>query len=435
MNVFPLILRFQGFPFPEAQATLRALQRMDAQEFLEWQQQQAWAIAKFHFENNEIYRAKVGRFFPTRWHDLPVITKKDLQQPLGKLVTKGISAGQCYIGSTSGSTGTPFFFAKDKFSHAMTWAVIADRYSLYDLNFSAKQARFYGIPKERWVFWRETVKDVIMNRQRFSVFDLSEAALQKFLDLFVKRQFSYIYGYTSALVLFSRFLIGKSIVLQAVCPALKLCISTSEVCTPEDHVLLEKAFGVQHIREYGASETCLTAFDMPVGKWQLTEETLFNEVTDGEGGALPPGIEGNILSTSLFNKAFPMVRYQLGDIGSFTERDTTGYRNLQSLIGRTNDTVHLPGGKKAAGLTFYYVSRSILESTGILSEFIIRQVATDHFIFDIVASRDLLPAEIKQIEEKLSLYLVPGLKLNINRVDKIDRPPSGKLKHFYSELV
>ena len=435
MNVFPLILKAQGFSFREAQARLRLLQRMETQQFIEWQRDQAWAIARFHYKNNKVYSAKIGRFFPDRWQDLPVITKKDFQQPLAKLITRGISPGQCYVGSTSGSTGTPFFFAKDKFSHAMTWAIIADRYKLYNLDFSSKQARFYGIPKETWRLRRETVKDIIMNRQRFSVFDLSYTVLQRFLDSFAKEKFVYIYGYTSALVLFSRFLIERNIVLRIICPSLKLCISTSEVCTPEDHVLLEKAFGIQHIREYGVSETCLTAFDIPGKKWCLTEETLLNEVADDYGMPVPGGVEGNILSTSLFNMAFPMIRYQSGDIGSVAERDATGYRSLQSLTGRTNDTVHLPGDKKAAGLTFYYISRSILESTGILSEFIIRQVAIDHFIFDIVSSRDLLPVEIGQMEEKLSLYLMPGLRLDINRVDKIDRPPSGKLKHFYSELV
>ncbi|WP_276133195.1 hypothetical protein [Polluticoccus soli] len=434
MNLFSSILTAQGYPFTKAQAQLRSLQKMQVPEFIEWQQKQAWQVARFHYQNNDFYKAKVGSIFPDRWEDLPVITKKDLQQPLDSLVTDGLSLNKCHVSSTSGSTGIPFFFAKDKFAHAMTWAVIADRYRWHGLDFQSLQARFYGIPKEAKGYWREKLKDSIMRRQRFSVFDLSDETLSEFLIRFEKEQFRYIYGYTSALVLFARFLIAKNMVLKMVCPSLKVCISTSEVCTPEDHNILQQAFGVNHYREYGVSETCLSAFESAQKTFTLTEETLLTEVVSDDGRGISLEEEGNILMTSLFNRALPMVRYQVGDTGAVTESRVGIYRNLLSLTGRTNDVVTLPSGKKAAGLTFYYISRSILENSGVLKEFIIRQVAPDHFVFDIVADRDLTNLEVQTVRDKLAMYLMQGLKLEINRVDRIVRPTSGKLKHFYSEI-
>jgi phenylacetate-CoA ligase len=434
MSLFTLILKTKGFPIAEAKTELRRIQQMGRDEFLDWQQKKAWEIARFHYEFNDVYREKVGKHFPERWDDLPVITKQDLQKPVADVLTKGIKNGDYYVNSTSGSSGTPFFFAKDKFSHAMTWAVITDRYSWYNIDFSSKQARFYGIPKELKTYWKERLKDACMNRQRFSVFDLSDERLETFLTEFKKKKFDYLYGYTNALVLFARYLNKRAIRLKDVCPALKLCITTSEVSTVEDHALLEKAFGVKHVREYGASETCLMGFDAPDNKWRLTEETLYHEIIDDHGLVLPAGNEGNVLATSLYNRAYPMVRYQIGDMAVLNKNDGSIYRSIQSLMGRTNDTVKLPGGKKAAGLTFYYISRSILESTEVLKEFIIRQTDIDSFVFDIVADRDLMQHEIQEINHKMDMYLQPGLKLTINRVPFIQRPASGKLKHFYSEL-
>ena len=107
---------------------------------------------------------------------------------------------------------------------------------------------------------------------------------------------------------------------------------------------------------------------------------------------------------------------------------------LEALLGRVNDTIRLPSGKQAAGLTFYYVSRSILERSGALQEFIIRQTALDRFVFDVVAERDLTTEEIKTIQEEAARYLEDGLKISVNRVTKLDRPESGKIKHFYSEI-
>ncbi|MEG2120535.1 MAG: hypothetical protein RRZ64_00575, partial [Rikenellaceae bacterium] len=99
-----------------------------------------------------------------------------------------------------------------------------------------------------------------------------------------------------------------------------------------------------------------------------------------------------------------------------------------------NDMIKLPSGKTAAGLTFYYVSRSLIEKISIVKEFIVRQTAIDTFEFDIVLDRDFTDKEVAFLKQQLDDYLEPNLKLVINRVDKINRPNSGKIKHFYSEI-
>lgn len=423
MNLFEQILQLKGYPFAEAKMELARLHAMSIDQFLDWQQKKAWQQVRFHYEHNPLYRKLVGNTLPEKWENLPIVTKKDLQQPLDSIITKGVNLKDCHTGNTSGSTGTPFFYAKDKMTHAMTWAVIADRYSWYGLTFSSRQARFYGIPKEFVANRKERLKDKMMNRERFSVFDLSDKAMEQFIQRFRNGKFDYIYGYTSALVMFARHLVSRRTTLKEICPSLKICISTSETATPEDHKILKQAFGIPHIREYGLSETCITAFDAPDGNWKLTEETLFTETLDGR-----------ILSTSLYNTALPMIRYETGDIGIIKNERVGIYRTLQQLHGRTNDMIVLPSGKTAAGLTFYYISRSVLEASGVLKEFIIRQTGLNQFTFDIVSDRDLTTEEKELVKQKISLYLEPGLDIILNRVQHIERPASGKLKHFYSEL-
>jgi phenylacetate-CoA ligase len=140
--------------------------------------------------------------------------------------------------------------------------------------------------------------------------------------------------------------------------------------------------------------------------------------------------------TDLDNLAMPFIRYNIGDIGLLGRETVSGSNNrkLEKLSGRVNDTIKLPNGKVAPGLTFYYISRSILESSNVLKEFIIRQTALDTFVFEIVSERELNDSEIRGIQEKMDLYLETGLNLEIRRVSEIQRPPSGKIKHFYSEL-
>jgi phenylacetate-CoA ligase len=311
----------------------------------------------------------------------------------------------------------------------MTYALIANRYGWHGLSLNQKQARFYGIPLSGSSRLVEQTKDLIANRVRFPVFDLSDEKLKKFSLSFASQKFNYLYGYTSALILFAQYLVTENRVLKQICPSLSACIVTSEVCTSENKNLLELAFGIPVLNEYGASELDVIAFTDKSGDWILSEENLFVEILDENNQPAPYGQEGKIVITSLHNRAFPMVRYEIGDIGSIERAIKC---RLLHLSGRTNDVIKLPSGKKAAGLTFYYVSRSILESGGALKEFVIKQTSLDTFVFEVVADSPIPPDSEMKIRSAMKLYLEDGLNLKINRVAKIDRPIAGKIKHFYS---
>jgi phenylacetate-CoA ligase len=276
-----------------------------------------------------------------------------------------------------------------------------------------------------------------MNRVRFPVFDLSDDTLGRFALRFKTTSFDYIYGYTNSLVMFARYILQKGIELKSWCPALKLCIATSETCTPEDREILGRALGVKVVVEYGASEVGVIAFENPGGELIVSEENLMLEIVDDGGAALPDGQSGSILITDLHNKAFPFIRYRIGDLGTLAPAVPGGgdaRKRLRSLEGRVNDTILLPSGKRSPGLTFYYISRRILESSGVVKEFVIRQTGLADFVFEFVADRPLEPHEEDLIHGMMDRYLEPGLTLTLRRVQSITRPASGKIKHFYSEI-
>lgn len=416
----------------EASAQLDSFYALNRQAQKKWIEDQKKRIVEFHFQNNSFYKQLVKQSLPPAWSDLPILQKMDLQAPIGEMISDGYTVSDVYISNTSGSSGHPFFFAKDKFTHALTWAYILSQYNSLNIHQGDWQARFYGIPLDRISYAKEKVKDFFMHRVRFPVFDLGDEMLEKFLLQFKRTKIQYVYGYTNSILLFSQFLVRRNVRLVDVCPTLKRCIVTSEVCREEDKRVIEQALGVPVIREYGASELDVIAIEDIHGRWAVNEANLFIEVLSDDNRVLPLGETGRLVITSLNNKAMPFIRYDIGDIGAM-EEDDRGLI-LKTLSGRVNDTIVLPSGKKSPGLTFYYVSRSILESSGVLKEFIIRQTALNSFEFDVVSDRPLIPEETKDIREKMNLYLEPGLELKINRVEKINRPASGKIKHFYSEI-
>ena len=361
------------------------------------------------------------------------MTKRDFQKPLSERLSEGFTAKNIYVNKTSGSSGDPFIFAKDKYCHALTWASNIYRFGWYGIDFNRSlQARFYGIPLDFIGNKKERIKDFLSHRYRFTIFNLSDVVLEKILLKFHNKKFDYINGYTSSIVLFAKFLQKKNIVLTSVCPTLKCCVVTSEMLFEEDKLLMEKQFGVPIINEYGASELDLIAFQNENEEWQINAETLFVEVLDEKNNVLPNGKEGRIVITSLYNKAHPFIRYDIGDIGILDEKSTNQKPILKKLIGRTNDTAILPSGKKSPGLTFYYVTKSIIEDDGNVKEFVIKQTKINAFEVEYVSEKALSESQILNIEKAIATYLESGLTFAFIRKEKLERSKSGKLKQFIS---
>ncbi|MEC4003508.1 phenylacetate--CoA ligase family protein [Flavobacterium sp. SUN052] len=432
---FNLSLRLNGFPMKKATSEFEKIVSISETDFEKYTIEKRNEIVDFHLKHNKSYQEFIGEKSFSTWENLPIQTKKDFQKPLSERLSDGCTLKNVYVNKTSGSSGDPFIFAKDKFCHALTWANIISKFGWFDIDFNtSKQARFYGIPLDFIGNKKERMKDVLKNSYRFPIFDLSDKFLETVLVKFKKTNFDYINGYTSSIVLFAKFLQQKNIVLTSVCPTLKCCVVTSEMLFEEDKLLMEKQFGVPIINEYGASELDLIAFQNPKGEWQVNSESLFVEILDENNNVLPNGKEGRIVITSLYNKAHPFIRYDIGDIGILDEKSTFKKPILKKLIGRTNDIAILPSGKIAPGLTFYYVTKSIIEDDGNVKEFVIKQTKIDTFEIEYVSELELNENQILTIEKAITTYLENGLTFTFARKEKLERSKSGKLKQFVSMM-
>ncbi len=433
LKLFDLSLLINGFPIKKARLFLKAIQKKSNVDYEHYIIQKKQDIVAFHLKYNAFYKSFAKNANSQNWNSMPVMTKSDLQQPLETLLSNGFTTSNVYIDKTSGASGQPFIFAKDKFCHALTWSVIMNRFSWFNIDFNtSKQARFYGIPKNKKEYYKEKLKDFISNRKRFNVFDLSDDAFKNWLNVFKNNAFIYMNGYTSPMVQFAKYLKSENVILKNSCPTLNVCIVTSEMLFEDDKLLMETQFGVPAINEYGASELDLIAFQNSNNEWVVNSETLFVEVLDENNNPVPNGNEGRLVITSLYNKAQPFIRYDIGDIGVLSKQSTLRQPILEKLIGRTNDVAVLPSGKKAAGLTFYYITKSIIENDGHVKEFVIEQHKKDTFKIIYVSAKTLSKEKKARITTEMENYLEKGLDIHFERQDLLKRSKSGKLKQFTS---
>lgn len=434
-KLFDLSLQLSGYPISEGKKHLEQIVDVPEAEFETFLEQTKKEIVHYHLENNSFYKSFVGSRANWEWENLPVMQKKDLQRPIQERLSAGYTVKNVFINKTSGSSGNPLVFARDKQCHALIWANIIRRFEWHGIDFNhSLQARFYGISLDVVARAKVRLKDWLSNRYRFNIFDLSEPALGKILLKFRKTRFDYINGYTGSIVAFANFLKQQNIILKAVCPTLKVCVVTSEMLFETDRQLLESQFGIPIVNEYGSAELEIIAFENPEGAWIVNSETLLVEILDENDTVLPYGKEGRIVVTSLYNKAHPMIRYDVGDIGILDQKSRPSKLILRKLIGRTNDMIFLPSGKKAAGMTFYAITKKLFDDSGSINDFIVLQLQLDTFEIQYTSESVLSIEEQAKIKLVFEDYLEGGLQLIFIKKDVIPRSASGKLKQFHSLL-
>lgn len=433
LKLFDLSLQLNGYPLRWAKQQLNSLLNLRAGDFEQQLEQQKKSLLDFHLQHNSFYQKKVGKHQDLAWEQLPILQKSDYQVPLSERFSIGYSEKNCYLNKTSGSSGDPMVFAKDKVCHALIWANIIRKFAWHGIDFNRSyQARFYGMPMAFWPQKLLRIKDFLSNRYRMNIFDLSNEGLDQIVQKFANNRFDYINGYTSAIVLLAKQLESKNSILKTLCPSLKVCIVTSEMLFETDKMLLEKALGVPVINEYGAAEVDLIAFQNTEGDWVVNAETCLVEIVDEQNKVLPYGQEGRIIVTQLYNKAMPFIRYEVGDYGILDPKSTPQKPILQKLIGRTNDVIQLPSGKRAAGMAFYSITKALFDDQSKVKEFVIKQTKIDTFEIEYVSDLAFTEAQELHINQVICDFLEPNLYLKFVRIKHSNRSANGKLKQFIS---
>ena len=160
MRLFDISLKINGFEIDKAKKVLAEIQKKSDSDFKAYVDIKKREILKHHLKHNSFYKVFGMHINIEDWATVPIMTKRHLQKPVEQRLSQGYTPKNVYLNKTSGSSGDPFIFAKDKWCHAMTWAEIIDRFSWYNIDFNkSKQARFYGIPLDKKGYYKERIKD------------------------------------------------------------------------------------------------------------------------------------------------------------------------------------------------------------------------------------------------------------------------------------
>ena len=142
---------------------------------------------------------------------------------------------------------------------------------------------------------------------------------------------------------------------------LKVVLCSSEMLRPEEAKELREFFGAPVALEYGAMEFGPVAYTHPERDGLYVMDDLLVE-------AIPTEEEYvfRLLVTSLYPRAVPMIRYDIGDQVEIYDPNFKGgiIQRFDEILGRQNDIITFPDGTAAHSEV---VTHAIKAQDGVLS--------------------------------------------------------------------
>ena len=332
--------------------------------------------------------------------------------------------------STSGSTGAPFKFYKDRFSTAYMDAIMYQVYSWHNIHIGERQARFWGMPTDNKKKKEAKLKDFLMNRTRLSAFDLDESSMQDYYNHLLRFKPGYFYGYPSLIYEFAKFCHSTN--MSNIDDNLKAIIITGEKATSSQIEFIENVFDTQVFQEYGCTETGVISFQCPQGNMHVMSPNIILEVI--KDGNPVKDEAGEIVVTELNAVSYPFIRYKIGDIGIDLTKDCNcgiHWPLMEINEGRRDDYILTPDGRKVYDAILAY---TFGKYENVIMSFKALQQERTSLEIEIVPGSKFNEKILDEYEHNLREKLGDEIKIVFNKVSEIKREKSGKLRYFSSTI-
>jgi len=362
----------------------------------------------------------------------PTLSKETVRTKSDQLLVRP-PGGTDVCSITSGTTGTPVKVWRPRQSYR---EVIQSRdviESWFGCTLSSRRAAFTYwaiVPPSSARVWRI---DVPERQVMLSSTHLSEDNLDSYARALTRWRPDVIDGAASELAELAALLRGRGVTVPA-----RLVVSSSEMLLPTGRELIRSVFGDQVTDVYGTSEEVALAGECPAGSRHIFPNVGLIEAVDSEGRPSAPGEAGRLLLTTLTNDLMPLVRYEIGDVGSVDDsgRCPCGRTSavLRELQGRQDDVVITRDGRR---ISIFAFSLALHNEDVTMLQLVQRE--PDSFLVrlklatDTAATRARLEKEVTTAFDQL-IGPDPDRAVDFTYDEPIDRTPGGKIRTVIREF-
>ena len=114
------------------------------------------------------------------------------------------------------------------------------------------------------------------------------------------------------------------------------------------------------------------------GRLHVYSQHTLLEIVDGEGRPVPAGVTGRILVTLLGNRGFPLIRYEIGDVGSLSDVSCPcglPFPVLQSVEGRALECLTDSRGNFVSPVYVRHLVGVVHNTDNVIQRFQLNQLA------------------------------------------------------------
>ena len=366
---------------------------------------------------------------------LPIVGKDELRNGnSAELISTGFDIKNLKAIRTSGSTGQPLRIYINRVEDDWRKAIYMRA------NISCGQK-----PRDRWVVITAPHHffDTTNIQRRLGIYAQTcvsvFSSLSEQINLVSEAKPDVLDGYSGSLLLFAKEVERRG--LKTIRP--RIIFGTADLIDNTSRRFMEEAFEAPYYDQFGCGELDRTAWQCPEKKeYHMDEDSVITEFVDRNGEQVSSGERGEVVYTSLFSYAQPLIRYAVGDVGVPIDGECPCGRNLplmKVVEGRSDSFLVLPDGRVLSPMTFWTIMR-LFKYTDHIDKF--RVVQKELGLIEICVKKantsikeDLLETKLVEHIEKCLLIEKPSpITLNIRFMEEIPLDKSGKLRSVISLL-
>jgi phenylacetate-CoA ligase len=360
---------------------------------------------------------------------IPPLDKGTYRDHAAEFIASDIPSNRLRKGKTSGTTGTalPLWYTAETLAeeYATVWRLRrACGVELGEPHLSFGGQIIVPLRQDRPPYWRANW----WGRQTlFSLYHMKPENLPSYVDAVHSSPASYVQGYPSSLHLVARAMLEQRRPLAK--GRLAAVFTSSESLLAFQREVIETAFGAPVRDRYGTSEFAVSMTSCPERHLHVDMEFGIVEVEVEE--ETDEWVRGPLLVTGLGNEATPLLRYQIGDVGTRSKRSCPCGRPGDVFVevdGRLEDYVVTPDGRWIGRLDHIFKEQLGVAEAQILQE---RRGAIEvrivpRAIWDAASEQSLL----KEIRARLG----DAIEIEMRLVETIPREANGKFRAVKSAL-
>ena len=420
--IFPALEWYSGTTIKEHLAELRKSQWYSKAQIEELQNKKLRALVRHAYDNVPYYHKIFFQLGITpedikTKNDLkmiPVLTKDLIRKNLPDLLAKNIPKSKMIELHSSGSTGEPMKYYIDSRSYSADWAQTFRCWDWAGFRIGDPYVKISMNPRTTMV---KKFQDTLFNTHYIYSPNIQEKNIVKEIMSIKKFNPIIIRGYASYMYSISKMMENMGIEYSGATIA-----TTGDMLYPHYRESIEQQFHCKIFDGYGGEGTAV-AFECEEHEgYHICDEDVIVEFLSEEE-SVSPGQLGRIVFTNLENYAMPFIRYDIGDIGTYSDESCScgrGLSVLKSIEGRDSDLIITPGGD----IIIVHFFTWLFEFIEGVDQFQIIQERIDHLAVKIVKNLQFTDNDLNYIKNEIHKRVGSDVKIEINFVNEI--PLSGR---------